>query len=44
MIIGPFLTSSDLEENILDVFSSWHLGMEDDPSWAKAVIDQESIL
>ena len=40
MIIGPFLTSGDLESNILEVFSSWHLGMEEDPSWEKSVINQ----
>ena len=38
MIIGPFLTSGDIEENIREVYSSWHLGMEDDPTWQKAVL------
>ena len=40
MIIGPFVSSGEIEENILDVYSSWHLGMEEDPAWQKAVLNQ----
>jgi hypothetical protein len=40
MIIGPFSTSGNIEENILDVHTNWHLGMEDDPSWPKAILSQ----
>ena len=40
MILGPFLTNGDMESNIHEVFTSWHLGMEEDPSWQRSVINQ----
>ena len=40
MIIGAFSTSGETEENINEVHTSWHLGMEDEPSWQKAILSQ----
>ena len=40
MILGPFLTYGEIEENIREVFTSWHVGMEEDPAWQKAVLSQ----
>jgi hypothetical protein len=38
MTIGPFLTLSDTDDNIRDVYTNWHLSVEEDVSWREAVL------
>lgn len=43
-MLGEYSTLSEYEEELIELDTNWHLGLEEDPSWQQAVLQEKSHL